>query len=170
MFRILRRDRPAQAAVRELKRIRQIIRKEGGAAKICYTYWKFLEESNLFTTLGISFQENAPYPRSVAIVSSLDLLNSWKLTPEGTEGKELLEALSKTVYVSAMLSLTVEDGERLFAEATGGRFTVELDSERLSEADLAVKTEIARRREEAEAAWASWCSSGFDILDAIRRA
>lgn len=170
MLNIFKKKNVEQFAVRETKRLRKMIIKEGGPEKVCYTYWKFLENHDLFKECGIAAEEDAPYPKMMAILSSLDLLNSWKETPDDHPAKELIELLSKRVYVSSLLTFDPEELARLHTGAGGVPGQITVNPEAVAERGDALLEEVEKRRREAEAAWLKWKETDFDIFDAIRNA
>lgn len=175
MFNFFKKKTPEQLAVRELKRFRKRILKEGGPEKICYVYWKFLESHTLFKELGIAAEEDAPCPKMMAILSSLDLLNSWKKTADEAPNidpniKEIMALLSKRVYVAGLLTFNHAELASLHQKAGGVPGQITADSDAAVEIETALRAEVERRRIEAEAAWLRWKETDFDVFDAIRSA
>lgn len=169
MFNIFKEKTPEDLARSKMKRLRKSILKEGGPARVCYRYWKFLENHELYQELGIVVEEEAPYPKSEAILSALDLLNSWKtMSDDDPTIKELSEKLSRVVYVGALLSSDIEERSKLLSDAGGvpGRITVDIAD--VSEIGETVRTQIADKTIELEAAWLRWKETDFDVFDAIK--
>jgi hypothetical protein len=171
MFNFFRKKTSEEiAAVKELKRLRKILLENGGPAKICYEYFKFLENDWTFQNWGFVKEEDAPYPWMVAILSALDLLNSWKIpSADDKQTKDLMVSLSRRVYVAALLSFDHEQLSKLHQDAGGvaGRIT-EDDGEAAQIAD-SLSNEISTKRDEAEAAWLNWKDNVFDVLTAIKQ-
>jgi len=169
MLNFFKKKTPEELAVRELKRLRKMILKEGGPEKICYVYWKFLENHTLFRDLHIAAEEDAPCPKMMAILSSLDLLNSWKTTSDDDPNvKDLMELLSKRVYVAGFLTFNHDELLSLHGEAGGVLWKITENPNAAVEVEAALRAEIERRRTKAEAAWLRWKESDFDVFDAIR--
>lgn len=162
---------PEQLAVAELKRIRNAVLKAGGPERVCYAYWKFLEGNALFKELGVATVDGAPFPKMMAVMSALDLLNSWKKTSDKDPNiKELMELLARRVYVAALLSLDHEGLAALHAQAGGVPGEITTDSEAAIQIETRLRAEVEARKSTAEAAWLRWKNAEFDVFEAIRSA
>ena len=159
-------------AQQELKRLRKLIVESGGSERICYEYWKFLENHKWFQDWGIVLENDAPYSKLIAMLSALNLLESWKKTTDKDDKKirDLLELLSKRVYVSACLSFDVEEVNALHRNAGGvvGQITVEPD--KATEIEKNLRNAIEEKRAAAESAWLYFRENGFDVFEAIKNA
>lgn len=158
-----------QLAVAELKRLRVQINKAGGPEVLCWRYWKFVESNELHQKLGAAPADDAPVPALMATLSALDLLNSWKSTPDsvGEDVKELMELLAQRVYISSVVSLSNEQLVSLFREVGGEGAT---DSDAREAAEALLLAEIRQRNADALASWTKWKAEGFNVLEAIRKA
>jgi hypothetical protein len=158
-----------QLAVAELKRLRVRIKEAGGPEQLCYRYWKFVESNELHRKLGVAPADEAPIPAMMATLSALDLLNSWKSTPDtvGENIKELMELLAQRVYVASLLSLSNEQLATLYKEV-GGESATGTAAREATEARL--QAEVASRKSHALASWSKWKAEGFNVLEAIRKA
>jgi hypothetical protein len=106
MFSFFKEKTLEQQAVKELKKLRKDIMKAGGPEKVCYLFWKHLENNSFYHDAGVVSEEESPYSKFIVILASLDLLNSWKKTPNDDPSiKELMELLSKQAYVAGLLTL-----------------------------------------------------------------
>ncbi len=159
-------------AVKELKKIRKVIRKRGGAVPICYEYWKFMERDETYNSVGYIFQADAPHEKLVVMFAALDLLHSWK-TEEGLGDEHvhkeaiasIMEKMPERVYIAASASFDVDeaatilDGLRDVLAGAGGRNVADSELVKL----------IAERNSEAKLAWDKWkADEEFDVLEAIR--
>jgi len=171
VFRIFKRKTPEELAVRELKRLRKRIVKEGGPEKVCYLFWKFLENDELYKDIGIVSEQDAPFPRMMAIFSALDLLNSWKKTSDDNPDiKEVMELLSKRVYIAGLLTFNHEEMLNLYEEVGGipGLSTTDPDAAEIAGSTLQAK--VKAKTKKAEDAWLRWREADFDVFEAIRKA
>ena len=154
---------------KELKRIRKFILKSGGSEKICYDYWKFLENHKLYQDWRIVAEEDAPHSKLVAILSALDLLNSWKKTTDVDKTiKDIMELLSKRVYISAHLSFNHEELAELYRESGGIIGQITLDPSKAPLIEVDIRKKIVEKITKAESGWLHWKENGFDLFEAIQ--
>lgn len=105
------------------------------------------------------------------ILAALDLLNSWKQeVDEDPEIRDLMELLSRRVYVAAMLMLNQEEMAQLHEEVGGTPGAITIDPIERETAEAMLKSEIGRRARGAEEAWLVWRDSDFDAFEAIKNA
>jgi hypothetical protein len=166
-------------AVKEMKKIRKAIRKSGGAERVCYDYWKFIEKDEIFQDLGVVIEENAPYKKMVATVSALDMLNSWKNMPDFDEKiddyksiKSIAELMPEKVYIASLNSASSEELGELYENVVGGKLgRITNTDEENDKKVLELREIFLEKNKEVKIAWDKWKEAeAYDVLDAIRMA
>jgi len=161
-----------RTAQKEFKRLRKFILKSGGSEKVCYEYWKFLENHRWFQDWGIVLENEAPYSKLVVMLSALDLLESWKKTTDKDEKtiRDLMELLSMRVYIAASLSFELEEIEELHRRAGGVPGEITLEPHKSTEIANNMRDVIGEKRALAESRWSYFRDNGFDVFEAIKNA
>lgn len=168
MFGIFKKRTPEELAIREMKRLRKKIIKEGGPEKVCFLYWKFLEDNEFYNATGVAAEEETPYSKLMAIYSSLDLLNSWKNTSdEDPQIKSIMELLSKRVYIAGHLTFNNQELLEFYESVEGKPGQFHMDPEQADEAESIFREAVKGKRERAEKAWSKWRGTEFDVFEAI---
>lgn len=166
-------------AVKEMKKIRKTIKKSGGAERVCLDYWSFIQKDETFQNFGVVIEETSPHQKMVAIVSALDLLNSWKNTPDFDEKiddmksiKTIMELMPEKVYIASLNSTSREELSEQYENIVGGQLgRITNTDEENDKKVLELREIFFEKNKEAKIAWDKWKEGeAYDILDAIRMA
>jgi len=177
MFRVFGRNNGDQSerelhkeAVREFKKIRKYIKKNGGAEKICYDYWTAFRDDEFHKEVGLVLEDSVPYEKFAVTISALDLLDSWKKEGDNDPAiKEVMRLLSLRVYVASLTSINSEELDELHQSLVDVVGDTDDEKDKIERMDLELKEIVRERKSEAEKAWTRWKDAEtFDILEAIR--
>ena len=106
-----------QAIERMQKIAKQISKKKGGAASLCYEFVKFCETDELFRELRILKESEVPFKKLEILVGAIQLLEASK----GIEGEngELAYQMAKFCYTKSTLILNDDELQDFFLMPVG---------------------------------------------------